>query len=158
MLRGYLAWDERLRSLVVLRIVRPGLVGDSRTLEGLASEAEMLDRLRHPVLVCSFAAELEGPRPHIVLEHLEGPRLSTLLRKYGPRPVEQLVPLALQICSAIHYMREEGVVHLDVKPSNVIMAAPPRLIDLSIARTLEECGEITSPVGTDAYMAPGPQL
>jgi eukaryotic-like serine/threonine-protein kinase len=106
------------------------------------------------VLLRSFGAALEGPRPHVVLEHLEGPRLSTLLRKYGPLQPEQLVPLALQLCAAIHYMAGEGVAHLDLKPSNVIMGGPPRLVDLSVARTLEQCEHLTSPVGTDAYMSP----
>lgn len=151
---AYLAWDDHLRSLVVAKVVRPGLVEDPRTLSGLRSEVEMLARLDHPVVVRSFGSELEGPRPHVVLEHLEGPRLSTLLRKYGPLPPEQLVPLALQLCSAVHYMAGEGVTHLDVKPSNVIMGAPPRLIDLSVALTLDECADLRSPVGTDAYMAP----
>ena len=151
---AYLAWDDHLRSLVVLKVVRPGLVEDRRTLDGLESEVRLLARLNHPVLLRSFGAELEGPRPHVVLEHLEGPRLSTLLRKYGPLLPEQLVPLALQLCAAIHYMAGEGVAHLDVKPSNVIMGGPPRLIDLSVARTLEQCAHLSSPVGTDAYMSP----
>jgi eukaryotic-like serine/threonine-protein kinase len=151
---AYLAWDDHLRSLVVLKVVRPGLVEDRHTLEGLESEVRLLDRLSHPVLLRSFGAELEGPRPHVVLEHLEGPRLSTLLRKYGPLLPEQLVPLALQLSAAIHYMAGEGVAHLDVKPSNVIMGGPPRLIDLSVARTFEQCEHLSSPVGTDAYMSP----
>lgn len=151
---AYLAWDERLRSLVVVKVVRPGLVEDRSTLEGLASEVELLRRLSHPVLVRSFGADLEGPRPHVVLEHLEGPRLSTLLRRYGPLPVEQLVPLAVQLCAAVHYLGRQGVVHLDVKPSNIIMGGPPRLIDLSVARTREQCERLRSPVGTDAWMAP----
>ena len=72
---AYLAWSERLRSLVVTKVVRPGLVEDERTLRGLADEVEFLERLSHPVLVRSFGHELEGTRPHLVLEHLEGPRL-----------------------------------------------------------------------------------
>jgi len=151
---AYLAWEERLHTTVVIKVVRPGLVDDDRTLGGLAAEARMLERLNHPVLMRSFGVELKGPRPHIVLEHLEGPRLSSLLRKYGPLPPEQLVPLGIQLSAAAHYMAEEGIVHLDIKPSNIIMAAPPRLIDLSIARTVEECAGLRSPVGTDAYMAP----
>lgn len=151
---AYLAWDDHLRSLVVVKVIRPGLVEDARTLAGLASEVEMLARLNHPVLVRAFGASLEGQRPHVALEHLEGPRLSTLLRRYGPLLPEQLVPLALQVCAAIHYLGREGVVHLDVKPSNIIMGGPPRLIDLSVARTLEQCERLTAPVGTDAYMAP----
>lgn len=151
---AYLAWDEHLRSLVVIKVVRPGLVEDRRTLEGLRSEVELLDLLNHPVIVRSFGAELEGPRPHVVLEHLEGPRLSSLRRKYGTLLSEQLVALAIELCAAIHYLAGEGVVHLDVKPSNVIMGGPPRLIDLSVARTVEQCTRLRSPVGTDGYMAP----
>jgi serine/threonine protein kinase len=151
---AYLAWDDELHALVVVKVVRPGLVDDERTLKGLAEEVEMLERLRHPVLVRSFGAELLGPRPHVVLEHLEGPRLSTLVRKYGPLPAEQLLPLGLQLCAAAHYMAARGVVHLDIKLSNIIMGAPARLIDLSVARTAEECLRLRSAVGTDSFMAP----
>ena len=151
---AYLAWDARLYSLVVVKVVRPGLVEDDRTLAGLAEEVAMLERLSHPVLVRSFGADLDGPRPYVELEHLEGPRLSTLLRKYGPLPMEQVLPLGLQLCAAVHYMATAGVVHLDIKPSNIIMGAPARLIDLSVARTAEESLHLTSAVGTDSYMSP----
>jgi serine/threonine protein kinase len=151
---AYLAWSDRLQSLVVAKVVRPGLVEDERTLDGLAAEVALLERLQHPVLVRSFGASVDGPRPHVILEHLEGPRLSTLLRRYGPLSPEQLLPLGVQLCAAAHYMASEGVAHLDIKPSNIIMGAPARLIDLSVARTLEQCGRLRSPVGTDAYMAP----
>jgi serine/threonine-protein kinase len=114
----------------------------------------MLERLRHPVIVRGLEAVLEGPRPHVVLEHLEGPRLSRLLRRHGALAPEQLVPLGLQLSSALHYLAAEGVVHLDVKPSNVIMGAPARLIDLSIARGLGELERVAHPIGTAAYMAP----
>ena len=89
-----------------------------------------------------------------MLEHLEGPTLDELLRRDGTLALEQLLPLALHVASALHYMAAEGVVHLDVKPSNVVMGAPPRLIDLSVARTLEQAAKLRSPIGTDAYMAP----
>jgi serine/threonine-protein kinase len=151
---AYLAWDDRLLSLVVAKVVRPGLVEDDSTLRGLRGEIEMLERLSHPVLLRSFGFDLEGPRPHVILEHLEGPRLSSLVRKYGPLPAEQLLPLGIQLCAAAHYMAGAGVIHLDIKPSNIIMGAPARLIDLSVAKTLEEAPSVNSPVGTDGYMAP----
>jgi serine/threonine protein kinase len=151
---AYLAFDERLHAIVVAKLVRPHLVDDPRTLAGLAGEAEMLARLDHPVIVRGFDAVLDGPRPHLALEHLEGPRLSTLIRRYGPLPAEQLVPLGLQLCSALAYLRAEGVVHLDLKPANTIMSAPARMIDLSVALGVEEAGRLDRPVGTDAYMAP----
>jgi serine/threonine protein kinase len=150
----YLAWHERLLSLVVVKIVRPNLVEDERALRGLAAEAELLERLKHPVIVRGFGAVLDGPRPHVMLEHLEGPRLSTLVRRQGILEPEQLLPLGLQLCSALHFLAGEGIAHLDVKPSNIIMGAPARLIDLSIARPAEELAHVTHRIGTDAYMAP----
>lgn len=151
---AYLAFSEELYALVVVKVLRPGRARDDGALAGLAAEAAMLARLSHPVLLRSFGAELSGDRPHLVLEYLEGPRLSTLIRRYGPLALEQLAPLAIQVCSALHYLAGQDVVHLDVKPSNIIMGAPPRLIDLSVARSVEEARAITAVIGTDAYMAP----
>ena len=151
---AYLAFDDHLHAVVVVKLIRPHLVEDEHTLDGLRAEAEMVERLDHPVVVRGFDAVLEGPRPHIVLEHLEGPRLSTFVRRHGRLPVEQLVPLALQLCSALHYLGAEQVVHLDVKPANTIMSGPPRLIDLSVAVTTDDAAVLRRPIGTDGYMAP----
>jgi eukaryotic-like serine/threonine-protein kinase len=151
---AYLSWDDHLFALVVAKCLRPNLVGDSHALRVLKREARHLERLNHPVVVRGFGAVTDGPRPHILMEYLEGPNLASLIRRYGPVELEQLLPLALQICSAIHYLAAERVVHLDVKPRNIIMGAPPRLIDMSIARSFSRAKELTSPVGTDAYMAP----
>lgn len=54
----------------------------------------------------------------------------------------------------MHYLGQLDVVHLDIKPSNIIMGAPARLIDLSVAWSRERAARLTSPIGTDAYMAP----
>jgi eukaryotic-like serine/threonine-protein kinase len=150
---AYLAWDEHLRALVVVKVLRPGLVEDEGALRGLRSEAALLERLAHPMLVRGFGAELEGERPHVVLEFIEGPRLSTLSRRFG-LSLEQVLPLALNLAAALHYLAGERVVHLDVKPRNVVMGGSPRLIDLSVALPLERVAELRRPVGTDAYMAP----
>ena len=151
---AYLAWDEEMLSLVVAKLLRPNLVNSESALRTLAAEASATSILNHPVLLRSFGAQLDGPRPHLVLEFLEGPRLSTLLRHQGSLALEQAIPLGVQLASALHYMHRKDMVHLDVKPRNIIMGAPPRLIDLSIARTTEEAKATTHPVGTDAYMAP----
>jgi serine/threonine protein kinase len=151
---AYLVWDDHLFTTTVAKLLRPGWVGDERAQEELAREATALRSLQHPVLPRCFDAVLDGDRPHLLLEFLEGPRLSTLLRTHGQLAVEQTLPLALQLCSALHYMHAERMLHLDVKPKNVIMSAPPRLIDLSIARSPEEATSTNGPLGTDAYMAP----
>jgi eukaryotic-like serine/threonine-protein kinase len=150
---AWLAWDERLRALVVAKLLRPGLADDSGARRALAAEASLLERLSHPLLVRSFGSEGEGVRPHLVLEYVDGPRLSTLIRRDG-LILEQVLPLALNVCSVLHYFACERVVHLDVKPRNLIMAGSPRVIDLSVARAVDELPQLKRRVGTDAYMAP----
>jgi eukaryotic-like serine/threonine-protein kinase len=150
---AYLAWDDELHTLVVVKILRPALVDHPGALDGLRSEARALRALAHPIIVRAFGAVLDGDRPHLVLEHLDGPRLSTLIRRYGVI-VEQLLPLVAELSSALHYMHARGYLHLDVKPRNVVMSARPRLIDLSIAAPIETARALPYTVGTDAYMAP----
>lgn len=140
--------------LLVAKILRPHLVGDDGARRQIAAEAGALAALQHPVLPRCFDAPIDGARPHLALEFLEGPRLSTLLRKQRLLAVEQTLPLALQLCSALHYMGQRSWVHLDVKPKNVVMGAPARLIDLSIARTRNAARGTKGPIGTDPYMAP----
>jgi serine/threonine protein kinase len=150
---AYLAWDDVLLTIVVAKLVRPHLLDDARTLASLEREAHALAALDHPAVVRSFGAHADAERPHLVLEFLDGPRLSTLIRRFGVI-IEQLLPLALELCSALHYIAERGYVHLDVKPKNVVMSAPPRLIDLSVATRIERVATLVSQTGTDAYMSP----
>src|SRR5437588_2817569 len=150
----YLVWDERHFAVMVAKLIRPDRVGDNRARRGLKREAVALRRLEHPVVVRAFDAVHTGPNPHVLLEHLEGFTLRAVVRREGPLPLEQCLPLALHIASALHYFAREEYVHLDVKPDNLIMGLPPRLIDLSLARSVRDCRAIKGLVGTDAYMAP----
>jgi len=151
---AYLAFDDVTYAPVVVKVVRPLLVEEGSSLRGLAREVETLGRVNHPAVVRALRAEVGGPRPYVVLENLDGPRLSSLIRRYGPLQEQQYLPLAIELASALHYLRGQGYVHLDVKPSNIIMGAPARLIDLSVARTVAAAAKLDHPVGTDPYMAP----
>lgn len=151
---AYLAFDEQRLTPVVVKVVRPHLVDDPGTLRTLAREIDLVGRLAHPVVVRGFHAEVSGERPYIALERLHGPSLSSLIRRYGALDLEQAIPLAMEICSALHYLHERGIVHLDVKPSNIIMDAVPRLIDFSIARTFDQAAALDHTTGTDRYLAP----
>ena len=150
---AYLGWDDRLLALVVVKILRPDQVDDPAASAAIAAEADMLERLQHPAIMRSFGAVVDGERPHLVLEYLDGPHLSSLLRNYDVA-LDQALSLGLQLCSAVHYMGTRDVVHLDIKPRNIIMAGPPRLIDLSLALRTGELAGVSSPVGTPRYMAP----
>lgn len=150
----FLVWDDHLHAIVVAKALRPDQVEDERALRNLREEAQALERLAHPVIVRGFGAVIDGPHPHLLMEHLEGSTLRRLIKRGGPLPLQQLLPLALHVASALHYVCAEGMAHLDVKPDNIVMGVPPRLIDLSIACDLEGCARLRGPIGTDAYMAP----
>lgn len=74
----YLAWDQGLYCLVVAKVVRPQLVGHPRTHRRLVREVEALNRLSHPMVPRCFEAVLDGERPHLVEEYVEGFPLSAL--------------------------------------------------------------------------------
>jgi eukaryotic-like serine/threonine-protein kinase len=150
----FLVWDELMHAIAVAKVLRPDQAEDEKALRDLREEAELLERISHPVIVRGFDAVLDGGFPHLLIEHLEGPSLRRLIRRGGPLAPEQLLPLALHVAGALHYLEQIGFVHLDVKPDNIIMGIPPRLIDLSIARSLERAARAKGPIGTDAYMAP----
>ena len=151
---AYLAFDDITFSPVVVKVIRPGGTGDEASLRGLRHEVAALTAVNHPAVVRCLRHDLEGERPHVVLEHIDGPRLSSLIRRHGPLQEQQYLPLAIDIAAALHYFRHIGYVHLDIKPSNIIMGAPARLIDLSVARPGEKAAELTRYIGTDLYMSP----
>ena len=150
----FLVWDENLYSLAVAKLLRPDQAQDGKALRDLRQETEVLGTLAHPVLIRSFDAVLDGEKPHVLIEHLEGPSLRRLIKRSGALPLEQVLPLAAHVAGALQYMHNAGYVHLDVKPDNIVMGLPPRLIDLSIARTLERAARSRGPLGTAAYQAP----
>lgn len=150
----FLVWDDHRLAVLVAKVLRPDQAASPAAKADLRHEAEVLARLGHPVVVRGFDASVDGPFPHLLLEHLEGPTLQSLLERHGPVGLEQLLPLGLNVASALHYMAAEGFVHLDIKPENLVMGAPPRVIDFSVARSVAAAARISRPIGTDAYMAP----
>jgi serine/threonine protein kinase len=151
---AYVAFNERLMTPTVIKILRPNMCGDERARRSMASEGNTLARLQHPGLTRLFDIDVEGERPFLELEYVDGPRLSTLIRRHGRLNPEQAFPLARQLAATLHFLHAEGVLHLDVKPANIIMGPVPRLIDLSVARRIQRAHLTNGYVGTDAYMAP----
>jgi eukaryotic-like serine/threonine-protein kinase len=149
-----LVWDDPRFAIMVAKVLRPALAGDEGALRDLAREAEALTALSHPVILRGFDAVLDGPHPHLLVEHLEGPTLRRLLRSESRLPLQQLIPLGLHVAAGLAYLETAGWVHLDIKPDNLVMGVPPRIIDLSIARTVERAARTRGMLGTDPYMAP----
>ena len=150
----YLAWDERLCAAVACKLLRPDRTGDEAALRRLRREARILGQLAHPAIVRSFHSVLDGARPHVVLEYLGGPNLRRRLRRKGSLSLDEVLQVGLQVGGALHYLEARGLVHLDVKPSNLVLAGRACLLDFSLSRRLERARTLQRPVGTTEYMAP----
>lgn len=146
--------------VAVAKLARPAAEAEGAgpppevNLRVLRREAEVLGALAHQAFPRLLDATLDGARPHLLIEHVEGPRLSTLVRRYGPLAREQVWPLVSELAAGLDELHRCGWVHLDVKPANVVVGARPRLIDLGVARDLDAAGRIRGRVGTARWMSP----
>ncbi|MEO5875846.1 MAG: protein kinase [Streptosporangiaceae bacterium] len=104
-------------------------------------------------------AEVDGDKPYVVSEYIDGPSLHELVAQQGPRPQAELDRLAMGMVVALTAIHEVGIVHRDFKPNNVLLAADgPRVVDFGIARTVNsQESAVTATgmvVGTPGYLAP----
>ena len=146
----YDAWSEQRRCRCVVKTLRPDRRRDADARRRLARESRLLTQLCHPSIVRGYEA-LRQPHPLVAMETLGGETLAHLIERRRLTAVE-LAFLGLQLSSAIGYLHAAGVVHLDLKPSNVIAEnGRAKLIDLSIARPP---GRARPGIGTWCFMAP----
>lgn len=143
-----------LAAFAVAKLLRPHQAKVPAARAHLEREGLLALRLRHPHLAHGYALCLDGQYPHLLLEYAEGPTLRRLVRRHGPLAPEQWLPLAAHLASVLQYLHNEEVVHLDVKPANVVVGLAPRLVDLGIARSFEAAARLRDPIGSEAWMAP----
>lgn len=149
---GYLCWDRRLGALVAVKVLRPGATEQTKA---LTRELEVLGSLEHPSVPLCFDACTEGPRPHLVLEYAPGPSLRDALDDAPLEPADVL-PWALAVAGALHHLASRSIVHWDVKPENIVLSSPAKLIDFGTARERHESKhyDATRPPRTSHYKAP----
>ena len=149
----YRAVDRLLGRAVALKVFRAPDTDRAR----FELETSLLARLHHPHLVQLFDGGDADGVPFIVLELAEGPTLDTLMGS-GPMAPERVAEVGAELASALAYLHHEGVVHRDVKPSNVLTDARGRVLlgDLGIARAIDTAGMTATgfTMGTAAYVAP----
>jgi serine/threonine-protein kinase len=153
----YLATDLRLSRPVAVKVMHPG--GDGRRAERFRREAELVASLKHPnVLEIHDFGEDPASGPFLVCEWVRGENLRELATRLGPVPPEVAALLGWELSRALGAAHARGIVHRDVKPENVLVAAggPLKLADFGIAalrdqERLTSTGAIT---GSLPYMAP----
>jgi serine/threonine protein kinase len=158
----YKARDLRRQRIVAIKVSDPGLAEDSEVAARFHQEQALAVRLTHPNLVAAYdAGEVEG-LPYLVLEFIEGHDLAWLLRQRGPWPAAEACEVVRQAALGLHHLHEQGLVHRDVKPANLMLtpSGQVKLLDLGVARLLHvptPGGQLTSHgqcLGTFDYMAP----
>jgi serine/threonine protein kinase len=98
----FLVWDEHRLTVLVAKVLRPDTAASPAAKADLRHEAAVLARLGHPVIVRAFDHSVDGPFPHLLLEHLEGSTLQSLLERQGPLALEQLIHILINLASALH--------------------------------------------------------
>jgi len=152
----YLA-DTRRGERVALKLLREPLEDSRDARLRLEREVRALRRVESPYVARVLDADLDGDRPYLVMEHIEGETLLQRVRRCGPFDGPELIPLAQGIAAALAVIHAAGVVHRDLKPSNVILGPDgPILIDFGIAQMLDATRLTMTGtfLGTPGYAAP----
>ncbi|MEM7455172.1 MAG: WD40 repeat domain-containing serine/threonine-protein kinase [Planctomycetota bacterium] len=155
----YKGWDRQLKRFVAIKISRAGIKPDSRYFRRFAREAESTARLQHPGIIEVYEFGIhDGNRPFIVGQLLIRGTLQERLDDAGRTP-QQSARWVTEICNAVEYAHQQGVIHRDIKPANILVKEDGGLCitDFGLAaiseaeQTLTRQGDM---LGTPAYMSP----
>jgi Tol biopolymer transport system component len=167
----YRARDAKLGRDVALKVLPEAFARDGERMARFQREAKVLASLNHSNIASIYGLEDSGPTHALVMELVEGPTLADRMLA-GPLPAEEALAIAKQVCEALEYAHERGIVHRDVKPANIKVAADGtvKLLDFGLAKALEDLvvnADISSSptfthmatqagliLGTAAYMSP----
>ncbi|HET8569733.1 MAG TPA: serine/threonine-protein kinase, partial [Candidatus Limnocylindria bacterium] len=147
------AHDERLGRDVAVKVI--GAQADQAFRERFQQEARRAAKVSHPNVVAVYDEGQDGTDAFMVMEYVQGRTLRELIAERGPLPPDQAARVVRQVASALDAAHAAGVVHLDVKPANVIVSdeGHAKLADFGVAAAAhgEEEREL---VGTARYVAP----
>jgi serine/threonine protein kinase len=154
----YKARDPQLDRMVAIKVPRAGNLATDEDRDRFLREARSVAQLRHTAIVPVHEVGEHDGVPYLVSEFVRGMTLADLLTARRPPPREA-ARLIADVADALQYAHEQGVIHRDVKPSNILLdeAGRPHLMDFGLAK--RDAGEITMTIegqvlGTPAYMSP----
>ena len=135
---------------MAVKVIDRSLADDEEIVARFRQEQALGARLRHPNLIAVYEAGHAAGRPYLVMEFVEGDNLDGFVGRYGPLPVAEACEVVRQAALGLQHLHEHGLVHRDVKPSNLMLtpAGEVKVLDLGLARHLHEPGageQITRP-------------
>ena len=154
----YMAVDRRTDELVAVKKLHPGVSKDPLIRARFEREMTILERLRHPNIIAYLCGGVEDGQLYYVMELVRGGTVKDLLAGGHALRWNVVVEIARQICSALQFAHNHGVIHRDLKPGNLFLtrSGEVKLGDFGIARdvTASDLTDTGLTVGTHAYMAP----
>src|SRR3954454_22740551 len=155
----YRAHDRLLDRKVALKVLHEQYMADEDYVERFRREARAVAALSHPNIVTVIDRGEHNGRQFIVFEYVAGENLKQLISRRGPAPVTTAIELGLQISRALSFAHQQGLVHRDVKPQNVLLngEGEAKVTDFGIARSLDVQHGMTQTgtvLGTSDYIAP----
>lgn len=151
------AYDEVLDRPVAIKVLAPRLAADPNFRWQLRAEAQAAGKLCHPHITNVYDYGEHDEAPYVVMELIDGQSMSAVLDHDGPMPWPEAVKACAEVASALAVAHAHGVVHRDVKPSNVMLTAGgAKVVDFGIS-ALIGANDVTPEgnlLGTPAYLAP----
>jgi len=153
----YLGEHRYLKRQVAIKVLLVSLAGDDKESERFLSEAQTMAALKHPHIIGCLDFGIEHNIPYIVMDYAPGGTLRDLYPEGDLVPLETVVAYIEQVADALQYAHDQGVMHLDVKPENMLLGEGSDILlsDFGLARfTRSVSKRVTSLIGTISYMAP----
>jgi serine/threonine protein kinase len=153
----YLATDPTLQRQVAIKALHVESANKKKLQKNLLQEARNVSKLIHPNIIPIFEAGEQAGTPYMVFEYVDGVSLKDLIRNKDPLPVTRAVTLMHQILEGVGYAHQKGIIHLDLKPGNILLTknGAPRVMDFGISEMMgSDSGTGQNLRGTRRYMTP----
>jgi len=156
--RVYKATDTKIKEKVALKLIKPEIASDKKTLERFSNELRIARKIVHKNVGRMYDINEEEGIHYITMEYVSGQDLKGLIKQTGQLAIGTSISIIKQVCEGLAEAHKEGVVHRDLKSNNIMIdrEGNVRIMDFGIARSLKEKG-ITGAgvmIGTPEYMSP----